>query len=58
LLYFRGGIPFGEGNLIVTIQPTAVAAGLGVTAVIGIVASVIPSWLASRVNIMDALRSA
>jgi hypothetical protein len=34
-----------------------VGAGLAVTVVISIVASVIPSWLASRVDILSALRS-
>lgn len=57
MLLFRHGIPFGEGNLLVTIHPVAVAAGAAVTVVIGIVASVIPSWLASRVDILSALRS-
>jgi putative ABC transport system permease protein len=57
LLLFHGGIPFGSGNLLVTIHPAAVGAGLGVTVVISVVASVIPSWLASRVDILSALRS-
>lgn len=57
LLYFRSGIPFGDGNLLVTIHPMAAVAGAAVTAVIGVVASVIPSWLASRVDILAALRS-
>lgn len=58
MLVFRGGIPFGEGNLQVTIPPAAIIAGLGVTVVISLVASVIPSLLALRVRIIDALRSA
>ncbi len=56
-LYFRGGIPFGEGNLLVTVRPGAIGVGLGVTAAIGLFASIIPSWLAARVDIMEALRS-
>lgn len=57
LLLFHKGIPFGSGNLLVTIHLSSLAAGAGVTVVIGIVASVIPSWIASRVDILGALRS-
>lgn len=57
MLLFRDGIPFGKGNMLVTLQPVALAAGAAVTVVIGIVASVIPSWLAARVDILNALRS-
>lgn len=58
MFVFRGGIPFGAGNLLVTIPTRAIIAGLGVTVVISIVASAIPSWLALRVRVIDALRSA
>jgi putative ABC transport system permease protein len=57
LLIFRGGIPLGTGNLLVTVPITAIAAGLGVTLAISLIASVIPSWVASRVTIIEALRS-
>jgi putative ABC transport system permease protein len=57
LLIFHGGVPFGEGNLLVTIPPTAMGAGLAVTFVISLIAGVIPSWVASRIRIIDALRS-
>jgi putative ABC transport system permease protein len=57
LLLFHKGIPFGQGNLLVTVHLSALVAGTVVTLIIGIVASVIPSWIASRVDILGALRS-
>jgi putative ABC transport system permease protein len=57
LLVFPGGIPFGEGSLLVSLNATSAGAGLGVAFLISIVASVIPSWMASRANLIEALRT-
>lgn len=40
----------------ITIQPAIIAIGLGVALVIGLIASLIPAYSASRLTILDALR--